>query len=112
MELSEVLSRDKLRGVTMVDTENLLTLAVAMQKAQEKDWLESYEFIGDVRNQPRQDNIYTSYSFMLCKSCCPACCIKIYFGMKREFITLAGNVRFGVRDVVQPSCPPYRPLLG
>eukprot|EP00904_Undaria_pinnatifida_P007842 jgi/Undpi1/4188/HiC_scaffold_16.g07555.m1 len=46
VELSEVLSREKLRGITMVDTENLITLVVAMQKAQEKDWLETYETIG------------------------------------------------------------------
>ena len=48
VELSEVLSREKLRGITMVDTENLITLVVAMQKAQEKDWLETYETIGQV----------------------------------------------------------------
>lgn len=53
VELSEVLSREKLRGVTMVDTENLLTLCVAMGKAQEKDWLEQYETIGSVRYPPR-----------------------------------------------------------
>ncbi|CAN0392382.1 unnamed protein product, partial [Hapterophycus canaliculatus] len=47
VELSEVLSREQLRGVMMVDTEHLLTLAVAMSKAQEKDWLEQYEMIGD-----------------------------------------------------------------
>lgn len=48
VELSEVLSRDKLRGITMVDTENLITLVVAMQKTQEKDWLETYESLGEV----------------------------------------------------------------
>ncbi|CAM9746359.1 unnamed protein product [Pylaiella littoralis] len=46
VELSEVLSQEQLRGVMMVDTENLLTLAVAMSKAQEKDWLQEYESIG------------------------------------------------------------------
>ncbi|CAM9625700.1 unnamed protein product [Scytosiphon promiscuus] len=46
VELSEVLSREQLRGVMMVDTEHLLTLAVAMSKTQEKDWLEQYETIG------------------------------------------------------------------
>lgn len=51
VELSEVLSREKLRGVTMLDTEHLITLAVAMQKVQEKEWLETYETIGDVRQQ-------------------------------------------------------------
>lgn len=48
MELSEVLSQEQLRGVMTVDTENLLTLAVAMSKAQEKDWLQGYESIGGV----------------------------------------------------------------
>lgn len=48
VELSEVLSQEQLRGVMMVDTENLLTLAVAMSKAQEKDWLQEYESIGSV----------------------------------------------------------------
>lgn len=48
VELSEVLSQEQLRGVMMVDTENLLTLAVAMSKAQEKDWLQGYESIGGV----------------------------------------------------------------
>lgn len=48
VELSEVLSREQLRGIMMVDTENLLTLAVAMAKAQEKDWLDGYESIGSV----------------------------------------------------------------
>lgn len=43
-----MLSREQLRGVMMVDTENLVTLAVAMGKAQEKDWLEGYESIGSV----------------------------------------------------------------
>ncbi|CAB1109257.1 unnamed protein product [Ectocarpus sp. CCAP 1310/34] len=46
VELSEVLSSEQLRGVMMVDTENLVTLAVAMGKTQEKDWLEGYESIG------------------------------------------------------------------
>eukprot|EP00903_Cladosiphon_okamuranus_P021617 g19876.t1 len=46
VELSDVLPREKLRGIMMVDTENLLTLAVAMSKAQEKDWLDGYESIG------------------------------------------------------------------
>lgn len=32
----------------MIDTEHLKTLVVAMQKSQEKDWLASYEMIGDV----------------------------------------------------------------
>lgn len=35
----------------LVDTENLLTLAVAMSKAQEKDWLDGYETIGSVSLQ-------------------------------------------------------------
>lgn len=48
VELSEVLSREQLRGVMMVDTEHLLTLAVAMSKTQEKDWLDQYETIGGV----------------------------------------------------------------
>lgn len=48
VELSEVLSREQLRGIMMVDTENLLTLAVAMSKSQEKDWLDGYESIGSV----------------------------------------------------------------
>lgn len=43
-----MLSSEQLRGVMMVDTENLVTLAVAMGKTQEKDWLEGYESIGSV----------------------------------------------------------------
>lgn len=48
-ELSEVLTEDKLRGVHMMNTEHLTTLCVAMPKSQEKDWLENYESMGNVR---------------------------------------------------------------
>lgn len=48
VELSEVLTEEKLRGVDMLDTEHLTTLVVAMSRNQEKEWLESYEYIGEV----------------------------------------------------------------
>lgn len=67
-----MLSREQLRGVMMVDTENLLTLAVAMSKAQEKDWLDGYESIGSVSlligtraEEVRNFTKYGSY----CRSC-------------------------------------------
>lgn len=43
-----MLSQEQLHGILTVDTENLLTLAVAMSKTQEKDWLDGYESIGSV----------------------------------------------------------------
>lgn len=33
----------------MINTEHMITLCVAVQKAQEKEWLASYESIGNVR---------------------------------------------------------------
>lgn len=49
-ELAEVLTEDKLRGVHMMNTDHLTTLVVAMSKNQEKEWLASYESLGDVRS--------------------------------------------------------------
>lgn len=44
-----MLNEEKMQGVDMVDTEHLTTLVVAMPKASEKDWLETYPTIGEVR---------------------------------------------------------------
>lgn len=51
VELSEVLTREKLRGVSMLDTEHLVTLVVAVAKPQEKEWVANYEGIGNVRRR-------------------------------------------------------------
>lgn len=48
MELSQVIPREKLRNISKVDTEHLVTLAVAMQKTQEAEWLATYATIGSV----------------------------------------------------------------
>jgi hypothetical protein len=45
-DLNEVLTEEKLRGITLLNTEHLETLIVVMGKDNQRDWLESYASIG------------------------------------------------------------------
>eukprot|EP00611_Tribonema_gayanum_P032136 TRINITY_DN946_c0_g1_i3.p1 TRINITY_DN946_c0_g1~~TRINITY_DN946_c0_g1_i3.p1 ORF type:complete len:444 (-),score=205.05 TRINITY_DN946_c0_g1_i3:383-1714(-) len=45
-DLSEVLTEDKLRHITLVETDHLTTLIVAVNKNQESAWLDTYHQIG------------------------------------------------------------------
>ncbi|CAN0450596.1 unnamed protein product [Discosporangium mesarthrocarpum] len=47
-ELSDILTEEKLRGLDLIDTEHLVTLVVAVQSTQEKDWVDNYASIGNV----------------------------------------------------------------
>lgn len=66
VELSDVISREKLRGIIMVDTEHLITLAVAMQKAQESEWLATYATLGkDIASMGNPDWSNPSVAYSL-----------------------------------------------
>ncbi|CAM9130963.1 unnamed protein product [Phaeothamnion confervicola] len=45
-DLSEVLTEDKLQGITFMDTEHLVTLVVVLNKTNEEEFLETYHTIG------------------------------------------------------------------